>query len=80
MLWASVERVFCKITNARKYGFIMITSILGNCASFINLGRCASCVEFRCGTVDIDCVHATCIRKGGCPNRWIGRLGAKARC
>ncbi|CAL2253040.1 unnamed protein product [Prunus armeniaca] len=42
-----------------------------------NLGWCASCVEFRCGTVNIDYGLATCPRGGGCPNRWIGRLGAE---
>ncbi|CAL8175078.1 unnamed protein product [Prunus armeniaca] len=30
------------------------------------------CLNFRCGTVDIDCGPATCPGEEGCPNRGIG--------
>ncbi|CAL9022215.1 unnamed protein product, partial [Prunus brigantina] len=35
--------------------------------------KCAYCLGFRCGTVDVDCGHATCLGEGSSPNRWIGR-------
>ncbi|CAL2233925.1 unnamed protein product [Prunus armeniaca] len=46
----------------------------------LNLGRCAFCLEFRCGIVDTNCGTAMCPRGGCCPNHGIGRLDAEVRC
>ncbi|CAL8169581.1 unnamed protein product [Prunus armeniaca] len=46
----------------------------------LSLGRCASCLEFRCGTVDSNCGTATCPCGWSCPNRAISRNGTVARC
>ncbi|CAL8168387.1 unnamed protein product [Prunus armeniaca] len=39
----------------------------------LSRGRCASCLEFRCRTVDSNCGTATCPWGWSCPNRAIGR-------
>ncbi|CAL8174223.1 unnamed protein product [Prunus armeniaca] len=43
----------------------------------LSLGRCAICLKFRCGTLDISCGTATCRRGGGCPNVAIGGFGTE---
>ncbi|CAL8163008.1 unnamed protein product [Prunus armeniaca] len=42
--------------------------------TFPRLGRCAICLEFRCGTVDINCGTATC-RRGSPPSPLARVLG-----
>ncbi|CAL8114812.1 unnamed protein product [Prunus armeniaca] len=39
----------------------------------LSLGRCAICLEFRCGTLGINRGAATCQSGQGCPNDVIGR-------
>ncbi|CAL2276158.1 unnamed protein product [Prunus armeniaca] len=46
-------------------------------SSFIGLGRCAICLEFRCGTLGVSCETATRQRGRGCPNVAIGRFGTE---
>ncbi|CAL2230839.1 unnamed protein product [Prunus armeniaca] len=46
----------------------------------LSLGRCAICLEFRCGTLDISCGTATCERRRGCPNAAIGGFGTEGGC
>ncbi|CAL8090506.1 unnamed protein product [Prunus armeniaca] len=46
----------------------------------LSLGRCAICLEFRCGTMDINCGTATCPWGRSCPNCAIDRHGTEARC
>ncbi|CAL8136717.1 unnamed protein product [Prunus armeniaca] len=40
----------------------------------LSLGRCAICLEFRCGTLGVSCGAATCQSGRGCPNVAIGRI------
>ncbi|CAL2227008.1 unnamed protein product [Prunus armeniaca] len=44
------------------------------------LGRCAICLEFRCGTLGVSCETATRQRGRGCPNVAIGRFCTEGGC
>ncbi|CAL8158604.1 unnamed protein product [Prunus armeniaca] len=46
----------------------------------LSLGRCAICLEFRCGTLGISCEAATRQKGRGCPNVAIGRFGTEGEC
>ncbi|CAL8080841.1 unnamed protein product [Prunus armeniaca] len=53
---------------------------LGYVSSFIGLGRCAICLEFRCGTLGVNRGAATCQSGQGCPNVVIGRSSTEGEC
>ncbi|CAL2264557.1 unnamed protein product [Prunus armeniaca] len=46
----------------------------------LSLGRCAICLEFRCGTLGVNCETATRQRGRGCPNVAIGRFCTEGGC
>ncbi|CAL2227019.1 unnamed protein product [Prunus armeniaca] len=46
----------------------------------LSLGRCAICLEFRCGTLGVSCETATHQRGLGCPNVAIGRFCTEGGC